>query len=189
MSQFTKRAIIQVFIELLNEVPLDKIRVKDIAQRCGINRNTFYYYYQDIYALLADVFSMEIDKVIGKKDDFYESWIEGFLNGISFARENKKAVFHIYNSLNCQQLEKYLYSVTEYIMGGYVKKEAEGMDVPEEDMEKITSFYKFAFVGLILQWLAGGMKDDIDSFILRIGVLLDGGIKTSLQKAALPQEN
>jgi AcrR family transcriptional regulator len=32
--------------------PIDKITVRDVVDECGINRNTFYYYFQDIYAVL-----------------------------------------------------------------------------------------------------------------------------------------
>ena len=42
MTRFTERAIMDAFFELLVEKPLDKVTVADIAQRCGINRNTFY---------------------------------------------------------------------------------------------------------------------------------------------------
>ena len=44
MAQFTKRAIVESFIRLLNEKPLDKITVKEILDYCGINRNTIYYH-------------------------------------------------------------------------------------------------------------------------------------------------
>ena len=44
----TKRVIREAFVELLNERALSKITVKDITDRCGINRNTFYYHYQDV---------------------------------------------------------------------------------------------------------------------------------------------
>ena len=39
----TKDAIAAAFFELLTERSLSKITVKDIVDRCGINRNTFYY--------------------------------------------------------------------------------------------------------------------------------------------------
>ena len=51
MSQTTRIAIRKGFLELLEQRPLDKISVVDIAEHCGVNRNTFYYYYCDIYAL------------------------------------------------------------------------------------------------------------------------------------------
>ena len=64
MAQFTKQAIINSFLKLLEETPLDKITVKDIVEDCGINRNTFYYYYHDIYALLEELFSDEIRRAM-----------------------------------------------------------------------------------------------------------------------------
>lgn len=41
----TKQAIVNAFWELLDEKPLSKITVKDIVERCQVNRNTFYYHF------------------------------------------------------------------------------------------------------------------------------------------------
>ena len=60
MALRTKNAIRRSFIELLAERPFDKISVRDIAERSEVTRNTFYYYYTDIYALAEDVFESEI---------------------------------------------------------------------------------------------------------------------------------
>ena len=64
MAQQTKNAIRRAFIQLLNERPLDKISIKDIAEKGAVNRNTFYYYYQDIYALLEEVFIDETQQAL-----------------------------------------------------------------------------------------------------------------------------
>ena len=64
MAQFTKKAIRKTFMELLEEKPLDKITVKDIVERCDINRGTFYYYYSDIFALVEDVFETELEQIL-----------------------------------------------------------------------------------------------------------------------------
>ena len=55
MPSFTKKAIIESFLHLAAKKPPDKITVRDIVDDCGINRNTFYYYFQDIYAVLEDI--------------------------------------------------------------------------------------------------------------------------------------
>ena len=60
MAQQTKNAIRRAVIQLLNERPLDKISIKDIAEKGAVNRNTFYYYYADIYALVEDILQLEI---------------------------------------------------------------------------------------------------------------------------------
>lgn len=44
MSGFTKEIIAKTFTELLDEKSMSKITVKDIVERCGVNRNTFYYH-------------------------------------------------------------------------------------------------------------------------------------------------
>ena len=56
MSELTKRAIQESFKKLLSNQPLDKITVKNITDDCGVNRNTFYYHYSDIYQLLEEIF-------------------------------------------------------------------------------------------------------------------------------------
>ena len=62
----TKRAIQEAFLAVLNEKPLGKITVKDITDRCGINRNTFYYHYQDIPALLEEICQNQVEDIISK---------------------------------------------------------------------------------------------------------------------------
>ena len=52
MSNLTKKALRETMIKALNERPLDKIKVKELVEECGVNRNTFYYHYKDIYELL-----------------------------------------------------------------------------------------------------------------------------------------
>ena len=69
MAQFTKRAIVESFLKLLNQKPLDKITVKEIVDDCGINRNTFYYHFEDIRALLSFVVDAEVECVITDNTD------------------------------------------------------------------------------------------------------------------------
>ena len=50
----------KALLSLLEKKPFDKITVTDIVETCGINRNTFYYYYSDIYDLLEEIFKKEM---------------------------------------------------------------------------------------------------------------------------------
>ena len=56
MASFTRKAIMDSCLRLLEERPVDKITVKDIVEDCGINRNTFYYHFHDKYHLIAWIF-------------------------------------------------------------------------------------------------------------------------------------
>lgn len=181
MSQFTKKAINESFLRLLNSTPFDKITVKDIVDECGVNRNTFYYYYQDIYALLEELLREETEKVFSSDADF-DSWYDGLVKSAKFAFENKKAIYHLYNSLNREILEKYLYGITGHFMLRFVKKLAVGTNASEGDIACVVDFYKSALVGLILGWLADGMRDESLDKLKRMSEILDGSIKAALEK-------
>ena len=66
MPNFTCNAIKASFIKLLGERPLSQIRVKDIVADCGVNRNTFYYYFHDIPTLIEDIVTEEAKNIIRK---------------------------------------------------------------------------------------------------------------------------
>ena len=65
MANFTKKAIEASFIKLLTERPLSQITVKDIVTDCGINRNTFYYYFESIPKLIETVVEEDAANVHG----------------------------------------------------------------------------------------------------------------------------
>ena len=181
MSQLTERAIAEALIELLNERPLDKIRIKDITDRCGVARNTFYYHFADIPTLLESIFTAETRKIMFTHDDMF-SWEDSFILAAQFALENKKLIYHIYNSVERENLERYLNSVAGEVMRQYVERAARGMTVSEEDKKLLEDFYRAALVGLVLDWLGSGMKYDPLQYIKRVGIMLRGNIEHALEK-------
>lgn len=181
MSQFTKKAIFDAFIKLITERPFDKITVKDIVTECGVNRNTFYYYFEDIYALVDELFQIETQKILGDNTD-YSSWQEAFFKAIDFLVQNKMAIYHIYKHISREQVENYLNRVAFNNISVFVRNEAEGLNASEEDIKLVAKFYSHALVGEVLEWLSGGMKTDPRAFIERLGVLFDGNIRYSFSK-------
>ncbi len=181
MAQFTKKAIVEAFLVLLNEKPLDKITVKEIVDCCEINRNTFYYHFEDIHALLTYVIDGEVERVIAKHADV-KSLEEGFIEAANFALSNKRAVYHIYNSVSREELERYLNSIAEEV----VRRMAEGLDgakdVSRLDLELIIHFYKCGLSGMVMAWISEGMKADAEQMIRSLGELLEGSVSAALDK-------
>ena len=100
-----------------------------------------------------------------------------------FALENRRAVYHIYNSLQREELENFLYSISGNVMNEYVETMSKDIGASKEDKELIVEFYQSALTGMVLRWIATGMKGDPDSKIERIGVLFDGNIEISLKRS------
>ena len=182
-QQYTKKKIREEFIKILNERPLNKITVKDIASACEINRNTFYYYYTDVYALLSELFQTELQTVTDEYNDTF-SWEESFIVATKFALENKIAINHVYNSIQREELEDYIYNVSGHVMNRYVEKLSDGISASSGDKKLIASFYQCALTEMVLRWIASGMKEDPDTIIRRIGWLFDGHIALSLKRSA-----
>lgn len=90
MSKYTKTRIMDAFIYLLNEKSMDHLTVKDVIETAEVNRNTFYYHFEDIYDLLHQVILKKLDDFsnsIEKYDTFYEEYVRS----ARFLMENKKA--------------------------------------------------------------------------------------------------
>lgn len=182
-QQYTRKVIRETFLQMLGEMPLDKITVKDIVLRCNINRNTFYYHYADIYAVLTEVLEMDLQRVIDEYNDTM-SWEESCLSAARMALGNKRAAYHIYNSIRREDLERYMYGVAGSIMTRYVEHVSAGIPASEGDKRIIARFYQSALTEMVIQWIIGGMKEDPEAAIRRIGQLFDGNIVMSLKRSA-----
>ena len=64
MASFTKKAIRDSFVKLLNEKSLSQITIRDIVDDCGVNRNTFYYYSQDLPQLVESIVDEDAERII-----------------------------------------------------------------------------------------------------------------------------
>ena len=65
------------------------------------------------------------------------------------------------------------------VMERFVEKAAEGFHISKEDQKLMASFYRAALTGMVLDWLAHGMKYEPEDEIRRMGVMLKGSIETA----------
>lgn len=187
--QYTREMIRDEFVGMLEERPLDEITVTDLVARCEFNRKTFYYYYQDIYAVLAELFETELARVIAVGRE-KRRWEDGFVLAVEIAIRHKRAIYHVYHSMQRETLESYLFRIAGDVMTRYVQQESEGIHAAEADQKIIASFYQCALTQMVLSWIAQGMKEDGVQLIGRIGRLFDGNIRLSLRRSeTLPAWN
>lgn len=181
MSQVTKRAIEASLKNLLLKKPLDKITVRNITEDCGINRMTFYYHFKDIYDLV-EWSCMEASKraLNGKKT--YDTWQQGFLQILKAVLDNKPFIVNVYRSVSREQVEIYLYQLTYALLIDVVEEKSKDMPICPEDKEFIANFYKFAFVGLMLDWIKHDMKEEPQEMVNRLSLLVSGTITTALNR-------
>ena len=184
MSQVTKKALAASLIKLLSQKPLDKVTVKDIIEDCGVNRQTFYYHFKDIYDLVDWIFlEMASESLEGKET--YDTWQQGFTQILYGVLRNRRLIMNAYNSLSREQVEQFLYAMTYDLLLGVVEAEAVGVPIREEDKKFIIDFYKYAFVGLMLDWIKHDMKGEPKQIIDRLDLVLHGSITAALGRFRL----
>lgn len=181
MSQVTKRALEASLKNLLLKKPLDKITINDITEDCGINRMTFYYHFKDIYDLIEWCCVEDAKKALeGKKT--YDTWQQGFLQIFEAVLDNKPFILNVYHSVSREQVEIYLYKLTYDLLIGVVEEKSAGMNVREENKKFIADFYKYAFVGLMLDWVRHDMKGDPHRIIEDLSVVMHGNVAAALER-------
>lgn len=181
MPNFTKKAIKESFIKLLNEKPLHQITVKDIVEDCGVNRNTFYYHFTDIPSLLQEIIIEDAKEIMEKYPTIGS--IEQCLDvAISFALQNKKAVLHIYHSANRDIYEQYLMDVCTHVVNAYVNTILQGKVISDYDKEVITRFYKCECFGQIIDWMNKEMKEDVREPFKRLCELRKGMVDEMINR-------
>ena len=160
MPPFAKREIKNSFIKLLTERPISQITVKDIVEDCGVNRNSFYYHFQDIPSLLEEIIVEMTAKVIENlpEESTFEEKVTAALQEINL---NKRMIYHIYGSSNREFYEKQLMKICEHVTRTYIRSREYSERVDSKDLEFVISYLKCELFGQLIDWLNHDMSYDI----------------------------
>lgn len=177
----TRGAIIKAFEQLLDEKPMNKITVKDIVERCKINRNTFYYHFQDIPALFEQMVEEKLDQLL--QNHFQPSQpIECIHPMLQYGIAHKRAVLHVYRAIPRETFLSYITRLTQHFVEEYVTNATKGRSVSAENVAILIHCYRCSIVGLLLDWLDAGMGYDMLALSQRICVLFGGTGKSILSR-------
>ena len=86
------------------------------------------------------------------------------------------------------QIESFLFHLTSDLLMNVVEEKAEGTSISEEDRRFIADFYKYSFVGLMLDWIKQGMKDDYVDLAHKISITIHGSLTHSIENFAVLSE-
>ena len=181
MTTATKDAIKASFMKQLNRKPLSKITVREIVDDCGINRNTFYYHFQDIPSLLEYQIQMVIDSI--QVDPSSEtSLMEGIRPTVDYMLEHKKIIMNLYNSLGKEMLLKGIRGICSRVVEKFITNRIGDREVSLRDMELLSRFQTAMMTGVLIDWLENQMSYDLTSDIARAVVLFGQGITADVAK-------
>ncbi len=179
MPNTTKFALERSLKKLLANRPLDKITINDLTTDCGISRMSFYYHFKDIYDLVEWICVEDGKRALqGKKT--YDTWQEGIYQIFEAVMENKAFILNVYRSVGRDKIESYLHKLTYQLVADVVEEKCGDIELAQEDKAFIAEFYKYGFVGVMLDWIERGMKDDFGRIVDMMSVTLRGSISNSI---------
>ena len=154
-SNITKKALAQSLKELGATKILDKITVADITDHCGVNRQTFYYHFEDKYELLNWIYYTEgfarlVDGIT----------LENWDSHIAVLFETMRADKKFYeNTVRCtpDTFGNYLFKVVRALFLEAVEALDNGT-VPDADKAFFADFYAYGSCGTVRAWVSAGMK-------------------------------
>ena len=186
MASFTRKAIMDSCLRLLEERPVDKITVKDIVEDCGINRNTFYYHFEDLPSLIHAIFMEDAERIIQESIVINSLW-ECFESVFRFALKRRRVVMHVYHSSNRAVFEQQLFMICQHTVTQYVERviaDLGGVRIREDDRRIIIQAYTCECYGQIMSWLNSSMKEDFLQDIIRLCKLREGEVRELLLRSS-----
>lgn len=150
----TKQTLATSLKKLMRKKPLSKITIREIIADCGLNRNTFYYHFEDIYALLKWMLEQETVEVLRQIDLVIDSE-EAILYMLRYIEENDDILGNIFHSLGYGELRRFFVADCSSIMRSIIDR-AEAMQnlsVSPEFKDFLYGFFTEATAGTLLEWV------------------------------------
>ena len=167
----------EAFLELLEEKDFAYITVKEICEKAGVNRSTFYLHYETVNDLLAESARYIIDKLIANMPqntaDFFEKlqtrplgelhlitpeYLRPYLN---FIKEHRR-IFHtaVDHSSVLGKDDAYL-ALNRHVFTPILDR----FHVPLSEQKYMMPFYIHGLMGIVNEWLKEDCRDSVEHII------------------------
>ena len=184
----TKKALADSLKELMSAKPLNKISVREVAEKCGLNRQTFYYHFHDVYELLEWTIDHDVVYMIKDHDSFL-SWQDAGLYLLRYIKKNRSLSLSILNSVGRDSLRRFYYKDTYSICIRFLKENMDGIDYEEEDFQHLAHFYSISFTSLLEDWVKNGMQRSPEEVIHTLELIVSGTARQAMARFAADRKS
>lgn len=164
----------EALIELLEEKDLEYITVKEICQRAGINRSTFYLHYETITDLVSETLEMinqrflsylpqQEEEVLGnmgsrEREDLVLVTREYLLPYLRFIQDNKKVYRAAFRNPSSIQAHTRYGELKEHILGPILAR----FEIPAAHQPYYMAYYIEGIIAIVKEWLRQDCADEVE---------------------------
>ncbi|MEA4922621.1 MAG: TetR/AcrR family transcriptional regulator C-terminal domain-containing protein [Eubacteriaceae bacterium] len=170
-GDITKKQIADAFKKLMEVKSFENITVTDITEACDLNRLTFYYHFDDKYALLNWIYYNEI--ILSFKNNLNQvSWTDNLKTAL---KTIKKDGLYYRNALayDNNEFRRYMHEAVIELFMGIVNEWADDKYIDEEDNKFISTFFAYGIVGMVIDWVEKDMVESPESMIEHLQNLVE----------------
>lgn len=177
ISFATKKALAFSLKKLMRRKPFSKITVKELIEDCGVNRNTFYYHFSDIYSLLQWMLTEEAIDIVKQFDLLvdYEDAIRFIMNYID---ENDYIINCAFDAMGREEMKRFFYSDFISIISSLIDDadQKANMHLDPDFKRFLANFYTDALAGTLIDYTKEKHNRDKEKIIRYLNEI----IQTSL---------
>ena len=153
-SRRTKELLASALRQEIEKKPLSRITVSDIVKETGVNRKTFYYHFEDIFALLRWMLEQETLEVVKNYDllmDLPE--VAHFI--VDYVRSHRHMLNCAYDAMGRDGLRRFFYDDTYPLIGRAIDEYADslGIRVDPEYKAFLNELYTEGLAGILISLL------------------------------------
>ena len=178
ISMYTKKALSEALKEALKTKPFKKITVSELIESCNINRKTFYYHFEDIYALLVWTFEQEAINVVKHFDLMVDSE-EALTFIMDYVEENNYIINCVYDSMGQDELKRFFVKDFNDIILSLIEQAEEcyGRKLNDGYKTFLSTFYVDATAGILIDWVKDRNRHNREVYIEYIKNTLQNSLK------------
>ncbi len=176
----TAKLMDEALISLLEIKAYEFISIKEICEKAGVNRSTFYLHYENMSDLLAET----MESLNNELFDYYKMDATEFINQVNTASPNdliiinreflrpyleyvhdhRKVFFACSNNPAAMNTDKHFKNIKQFIMQPIMEK----FNIPESEISYWIAFYMYGVNAIVWEWIRNECKDSIDNVITAI---------------------
>ena len=175
----TKKSLAESLKKTMKTKVFSKITVSEIINDCGVNRKTFYYHFEDIYALLKWMFEEEAIEVV-KHFDLLVNYEEAIRFVMNYVDENDYIISCAYDSIGRDEMKRFFYADFMGVVTSVIDAAEANFDKKiDPDLKNyVAKFYTEAISGMLIDWAKEKDKSDREKIVGYLTAIIDTALES-----------
>lgn len=173
----TKKSLASSLKESMRRKAFSKITVKEIIQNCGVNRNTFYYHFEDIYSLLRWMLTEEAINVV-KHFDLLVDYEDAIRFVMNYVDDNDYIISCAYDAIGRDEMKRFFYNdfieITSTLINDADKRAKKHLE--PEFKAFLADFYTEALAGTLVNWVKEKHIGDKEKMIQYLKAVIESSL-------------